>query len=79
MNQRTAPLRCCARCMWIFTWEPGTPCPECPQCAFGHYGARHVFGDKAYRYAKTQQPWYDRQMEKHSEKLRAVITSSTRP
>lgn len=79
MIRKPASLRCCASCMWIFTWAPGTPCPECPQCQFGHYGARRVFGNNAYRYAKTQKPWYDRQMQHHSDKLRQQITSNKHP
>lgn len=32
-------------------------------CGFAHYGARYVYGDKAYRYEKTQQPWRDKRHE----------------
>jgi hypothetical protein len=55
-NQRTAKLRVCARCEWIYKT---TTISECAACGFASYGARWVFGDKAYRYAKTQKPWKD--------------------
>lgn len=59
-----AKLRVCASCEWIFNDGVG-----CPKCQFGSYGAHYVYGKKAYRYALTQQPWYDRKMAEYSYKL----------
>lgn len=59
-----AKLRVCASCEWIFNDGVG-----CPKCQFGSYGAHYVYGKKAYRYALTQQPWYDRKMAEYSCKL----------
>lgn len=54
-----AKLRVCASCEWVFK----LPAPEgCPKCQFGHYGARYVYGNKAYTYARTQKPWYEKKM-----------------
>lgn len=60
----TAKLRVCASCEWIF--NTGV---ECPKCQFGSYGAHSVYGNNAYRYAKTQKPWFDRKMADHAFKL----------
>lgn len=70
MSQIKAQLRVCASCQWIFDRKDAS---ACPQCGFAHYGARMVFGDRAYRYAKTQKPWKDALMEKRSRELDAVI------
>lgn len=57
-DQRSAKLRCCcnASCEWIFKSEDGSP--ECPRCGFGSYGARYVHGEKAYKFARTQEPFF---------------------
>jgi hypothetical protein len=55
-NQRTAKLRVCARCKWVFIL---THSNDCPVCGFASYGARWIYGVKAYHYAKTQKPWKD--------------------
>lgn len=60
----TAKLRVCASCEWIFNTGVG-----CPKCQFGSYGAHYVYGNNAYRYAKTQKPWFDRKMADYSFKL----------
>jgi len=66
---KSANLRCCASCKWIYKG-----CGKgCPQCEFPSYGARYVFGNAAYRHAKTQKPWFDEQMWKHRQKLYAII------
>lgn len=57
--KKLAILRVCASCEWVFR----LPAPDgCPKCQFGHYGARYVYGNRAYRYEKTQKPWYDKKM-----------------
>lgn len=76
MSQK-AKLRVCASCEWIF--DVGHQHPEyggCPKCAFGHYGARYVYGDKAYAYAQTQKPWFDKQMANRAAELHAEIKQS---
>ena len=40
---------------------------------FAHYGARYVYGDKAYRYAITQNPWFDKKMSDYAYKLSQEI------
>jgi len=57
---RNAKLRVCASCEWIFKDNP-----SCPKCGFGHYGAWYVYGDRCYKYAKTQQPWIDKKMARY--------------
>lgn len=54
---RWAALRCCASCEWIFTGGV-----ECPKCKFGSYGARYVYGNNAYKFAKTQTPWRNKKL-----------------
>lgn len=66
--KKPAALRVCASCEWIF--KTGV---ECPQCQFGSYGAYYVYGKRAYRYAVTQKPWYERKMADHSFKLLKII------
>jgi hypothetical protein len=62
--QQRASLRVCASCEWIFKGNI-----ECPKCGFGSYGARHVYGDKCYKYSVSQLPWVDKQMDNHLSKL----------
>ena len=52
-----ANLRVCASCEWIYKGVR-----DCPKCGFGSYGARYVYGNKAYAYAKTQEPWIERKI-----------------
>ena len=59
MKQKDAILRACASCEWIFL---RTESESCPKCGFAHYGARYLYGDKAYRFAKTQEPWLNRKI-----------------
>lgn len=66
---KKAKLRVCASCEWIF--NEGV---ECPKCGFGSYGARYVYGDKAYRYKNTQQPWLDKKVSDYTIKLLKEIT-----
>lgn len=69
-----AKLRVCASCEWIF--NTGV---ECPKCQFGSYGAHCVYGNNAYRYAKTQKPWYERKMGDYSIKLLQEIENVQHP
>lgn len=69
--KRIAKLRVCASCEWIF--DTGL---SCPKCQFGSYGAHYVYGNRAYRYAKTQQPWLDRKVERFILDLRREIDAS---
>jgi len=66
-----AILRVCASCEWIFKY--GDVPSDCPKCDFGSYGARYVYGDKCYQYAKTQQPWLDKKIANYSDKLNLEI------
>lgn len=63
-TQRTAALRVCASCEWIFKGHA-----SCPKCGFAHYGARFVYGDRCYKYAVTQQPWMDKKVADYLYKL----------
>lgn len=67
---KLATLRVCMSCEWIFK----LPAPGgCPKCQWGHYGARFVYGNRAYRYARTQQPWFDRKIADYSVQLQREI------
>jgi len=65
-NNKTANLRVCASCEWIFKRSESEMCPK---CKFAHYGARYVYGARCYRYAKTQKPWLDKKMYAYELKL----------
>lgn len=63
----------CARCEFIFRKSELVE-PQCPQCGFpGFYGARQIYGAKAYRFEKTQTPWMERQMAKRVGELTKQI------
>jgi hypothetical protein len=66
---RKAQLRVCASCEWIFKGFDR----ECPQCGFAHYGAHRVYGNKAYRYAESQEPWVERKLSEYVDQLRKEI------
>lgn len=75
-TQLKAKLRVCASCEWIF--ERGDNKEEgmegcCPKCCFGSYGARHVYGDKCYRYKRTQEPWKQKRLDTYEFKLQQEI------
>ena len=72
-----AALRVCASCEWIFRRSATTADTGCPKCGFGHYSARFVYGGRAYRYAVSQKPWFDRKMYDYSARLREEITASS--
>lgn len=74
--QQRATLRCCASCEWI--WRRQTSYGEaCPKCGFGSYGARAVFGDRCYRYAKTQEPWMKKKLGRYEAELQKEIQRGT--
>ncbi len=71
---KTARLRVCASCEWVFTLDNQHPqFGGCPKCGFGHYGARHVYGNQAYRFAETQAPWHKKKLTAFSLELDAEI------
>jgi hypothetical protein len=71
---KNAKLRVCASCEWIFTIDNQHPdMGGCTKCGFASYGARYVYGNQAYTFAKTQQPWRDKKMADYSVKLDAEI------
>lgn len=76
--QRQARLRVCASCEWIFRWEAGGEEISCPRCGFASYGARFVYGNKAYRYEHTQEPWMKRKLEAYRWKLQQEIQEAKR-
>lgn len=73
-----AMLRVCASCEWIFKRDKETDQNGCPKCLFGHYGARYVYGRKAYRYAQTQKPWLGKKMAEHGAKLLSEIAATNK-
>jgi len=75
-NQRTAELRTCASCEWVFRLLSSTDGDGCPKCGFAHYGARYVYGDKCYQYAKTQKPWVDKKMCEYRYELQKQVGGS---
>lgn len=76
--QQRAKLRVCASCEWVFHIEDASVNGGCPKCEFAHYGARFVYGDKAYRFVETQEPWMKQKLAIHSAKLHAEIREFNR-
>ncbi len=72
-----AVLRVCASCEWIFDFHKNAG-TGCPMCRFGSYGAHYVYGQRCYTYARTQQPWRDKQLTKRSIELDDIIRTSQR-
>lgn len=75
-------LRVCASCEWIYKVgkNPGVFKHnwDCPKCNFSSYGARYVFGNKCYTYAKTQQPWMKKKMDDYACDLLEEIDESNK-
>ena len=46
---------------------------SCPYCEMGHYGARFVYGDKCYKYEKTQEPWRKKKRARYESMLDDII------
>ena len=63
-----AKLRVCASCEWIYKEDS-----DCPKCGFASYSARYVYGKRAYRFAKTQEPWKQRKLAEYKLKLNEEI------
>lgn len=59
-RQRVAVLRVCASCKWVYKATGSDT--ACPKCGSASYGARQIYGHRAYTYAKTQKPWKDEKM-----------------
>jgi len=68
-----ANLRVCASCEWIFDIRDNDE-EGCPKCRFAHYGARYVYGDKAYKYKYTQEPWKNRKINDYEYQLECEIS-----
>ena len=64
-------LRICASCEWIFE-----DAKDCPKCGSAHYSAHSVYGNRAYAYKYTQQPWMDRQLELYQMQLEKEIAQT---
>ena len=63
-----AKLVVCASCEWVFKDELGLV--DCPKCHFGAvYSARYAYGRDAYRFAKDQQPWFNKKIGNYADKL----------
>jgi hypothetical protein len=63
---KTANLRVCASCKWIFELKNHK---ECPKCGFAHYSAYYVYGKKCYKYKLTQEPWIEQKVTNYTIKL----------
>ncbi len=70
--QQRATLRVCASCEWIYRGAPHS----CPKCGFASYGARYVYGDRAYRFEWTQEPWMNLKLAMLRDKLFLEITEA---
>jgi hypothetical protein len=84
---REMTLAVCASCEWIYRLPP--PGDEnttsendpraCPKCGFGYYSAHRVYGQRAYTYARTQQPWLDKKLAAYTSRLTATIYHPVAP
>jgi rubredoxin len=75
-KQLKAKLRVCASCEWVFDHDPDGGLHGdggCPKCGFAHYGARWVYGDRAYQYKKTQKPWKEKKLAGYEAELDAEV------
>ena len=71
-QQQRANLRTCMSCEWIFQGNDAI----CPKCTWPSYGAHFVYGDRAYKYAKTQEPWKNKKMTSYLFELNAEINNN---
>lgn len=71
--KKTPDLRVCASCEYIFSAKSNRHGTECPICKFASYGARAVYGDKAYSYAKSQFPFMQREIIKAKQQIQQRI------
>ena len=79
MKPKDAKLRVCASCEWIFLRDEDTDKNGCPKCNFGHYGARFVYGKKAYRFHETQEPWLNKKIAHYTNELMKEIPIKEKP
>jgi|SaaInlStandDraft_4_1057021.scaffolds.fasta_scaffold76043_1 hypothetical protein len=70
---KTADLRICAKCEWIFKLHQHK---GCPQCGFASYGAHWAVGQKCYKYARTQELWLEKEVRKYRDALIAQLDSN---
>ena len=68
---KTAKLRVCMSCEWVF--KALVDDTGCPKCRWPSYGARWVYGNKAYQYEKTQEHWLERKMTTYERSLMREI------
>lgn len=68
---KKAKVRVCASCEWVFRGD----C-DCPKCGFASYGARYVYGNIAYSYEKTQEPWLNKKLADFAVTLHEEIQES---
>lgn len=61
----------CGKCRWV---SKQFLCPKCQ--APPSRSARDAYGDSAYRYAKTQRPWFDHAMAELATRLKREIELS---
>lgn len=66
-----AKLRVCCHCEWIY--KIVDKYESCPKCSWLSYSDRYVYGKKAYKYAKTQEPWKNRKIEEYIFELNKEI------
>lgn len=59
-TQKTADLRCCASCEFIYSNKEFYDPSGCPICGFATYGAYYVYGQRAYSYKKSQKPFLEK-------------------
>lgn len=71
-NTKRAKLFVCASCEWIFK-TPDEDSGGCPKCHWAYYGAHYVYGNSAYRYYKSQEPWKRRKLANFEVKLNIEI------
>lgn len=70
---KSAVLRVCASCEWVFRIEKGHH-RSCPSCGFNAtYGARYVYGDSAYIHELNQSPWREKKLSAYAAKLDLTI------
>lgn len=63
-------LGTCGRCEWITHNAQG----PCPKCGWGLlYSAFYTYGDKAYEYQYSQEPWKARKLKDYEVKLNDEI------
>lgn len=69
-------LRVCSHCEWIFrlTHTDDHLCPKCGNS--GSFGAYSVYKNNAYKLAKNQKKWLNRELDKYKAKLQLEIKNS---